>query len=72
MLQPDRCASTRGSSSARFTAVVLALGWAGLALAQTADLPNRKDPLQGITSAGQPNAEQLSAAAAVCTLSPRE
>jgi uncharacterized protein (TIGR01244 family) len=33
------------------------------ALAQTVDLPNKKEPLPGITSGGQPSAEQLAAAA---------
>jgi len=33
------------------------------ATAQSFDLPNKKEPLQGITTGGQPNAEQLGAAA---------
>jgi len=36
---------------------------AGAALAQSADLPNRHDAVKGITTAGQPSAEALSAAA---------
>jgi uncharacterized protein (TIGR01244 family) len=34
------------------------------AVGQAPELPNRKDPLAGITTAGQPTAEQLAAAAA--------
>jgi uncharacterized protein (TIGR01244 family) len=47
-------------------AAVLALAWlAAVPLsAQQSDLPNRKDPLAGITTAGQPTAPQLEAAAA--------
>jgi uncharacterized protein (TIGR01244 family) len=45
------------------TALVLTAFAAGQALAQSADLPNRKDPLAGITTAGQPSADQLAAAA---------
>ena len=44
-------------------AVVLAGLAAGQAFAQSTDLPNRKEPLPGITTAGQPSAEQLAAAA---------
>ena len=44
-------------------ALVLASLAAGQAFAQSTDLPNRKDPLEGITTAGQPSAEQLAAAA---------
>jgi uncharacterized protein (TIGR01244 family) len=36
----------------------------GAVVAQSADLPNRKDPLAGITTAAQPSAEQLATAAA--------
>jgi uncharacterized protein (TIGR01244 family) len=36
---------------------------AGPAVAQSTDLPSRKDPLEGITTAAQPSAEQLAAAA---------
>lgn len=35
----------------------------GQAFAQSTDLPNRKDPVAGLTTAGQPSAEQLAAAA---------
>jgi uncharacterized protein (TIGR01244 family) len=46
-------------------AVAAAVLWcaAGLAFAQSADLPNRKDPLPGITTAGQPSADAIAAAA---------
>lgn len=44
-------------------ALVLASLAAGHAVAQSTDLPNRKDPLQGITTSGQPSAPQLAAAA---------
>ncbi len=45
-------------------AVLLLATAAGYAQAPHAvDLPNRKDALEGITSAGQPSAEQLAAAA---------
>lgn len=49
-----------------FVAMALAFVWLATspATAQTSDLPNRKDPLAGITTAGQPNAAQLKAAAA--------
>jgi len=43
-------------------ALILTLA-AGQVLAQSMDLPNRKDALEGITTAGQPSAEQLAAAA---------
>lgn len=56
-------ASNRVRPHSLVASFIVALGWAGLALAQTATLPNRKDPLEGITSAGQPTAEQLTAAA---------
>ena len=36
----------------------------GSAFAQAVDLPNKKDPIHGITTSGQPSAEQLAAAAA--------
>lgn len=57
-------AATRQSRFSPLVTFILALGWTGLALAQASPLPNRKDPLEGITAAGQPNAEQLSAVAA--------
>jgi uncharacterized protein (TIGR01244 family) len=45
-------------------AVVLATSFCtGVALAQSSDLPNRHDAVKGITTAGQPSAEALSAAA---------
>ncbi len=43
--------------------LILASLAAGKVLAQSTDLPNRKDPLEGITTAAQPSAEQLAAAA---------
>jgi uncharacterized protein (TIGR01244 family) len=33
-------------------------------MAQSSDLPNRKDPLEGVTTSGQPTTEQLVSAAA--------
>lgn len=45
------------------TSAALAVLVAGQVFAQSADLPNRKDPLPGITTAGQPSADQLAAAA---------
>jgi len=43
---------------------VLALAFGGsVALAQSVDLPNRHDAVKGITTAGQPSADALSAAA---------
>ncbi|MEQ1579922.1 MAG: protein tyrosine phosphatase family protein [Steroidobacteraceae bacterium] len=56
-------ASNRVRPHSLVAGFIVALCSAGLALAQTATLPNRKDPLEGITSAGQPTAEQLTAAA---------
>ena len=44
-------------------AILLASLAAGQSLAQSTDLPNRKDPVPGITTAGQPSADQLAAAA---------
>jgi protein tyrosine phosphatase (PTP) superfamily phosphohydrolase (DUF442 family) len=46
--------------------MTLALAWLATspAAAQSSDLPNRNEPLAGITTAGQPNAVQLEAAAA--------
>jgi uncharacterized protein (TIGR01244 family) len=64
MLPVDRRVSSPGRLFPSAVTFILTLGWAALALAQATDFPNRKDPLQGITSAGQPSAEQLSAAAA--------
>ena len=56
----------RELSRTSLVASAFLLAWfaAGQALAQSSDLPNRKDPLEGITTAGQPNAQQLAAAAA--------
>lgn len=50
-----------------FSTFAIAAGFVSLcggAGAQSADLPSRKDPLAGITTAAQPSAEQLAAAAA--------
>jgi uncharacterized protein (TIGR01244 family) len=44
-------------------ALALASLAAGQTLGQSPDLPNRKDPLEGITTAAQPSAAQLAAAA---------
>jgi uncharacterized protein (TIGR01244 family) len=46
-------------------AAVLALSAFGVgqAFAQSTDLPNRKDPIPGITTAGQPSADQLAGVA---------
>jgi len=45
-------------------AALLVVGFAsGQALGQSADLPNRHDAIEGITTAGQPSAEALAAAA---------
>jgi protein tyrosine phosphatase (PTP) superfamily phosphohydrolase (DUF442 family) len=52
------------SSGARAALVLVACLGAGSALAQSAELPNRHDVLEGITAAGQPSAAALSAAAA--------
>jgi uncharacterized protein (TIGR01244 family) len=51
-------------SSIRATLTLLACFGTGLAFAQSADLPNRNDALEGITTAGQPSAEALAAVAA--------
>ena len=62
---------TRGSQIRKVgyasrVAMGLLLAWlaTGSALAQSTDLPNRKDPLEGITTAGQPSGQQFAAAAA--------
>jgi uncharacterized protein (TIGR01244 family) len=47
----------------RLIALTLAAFAAGQAFAQSPDLPNRKDPLEGITTAAQPSAAQLAGAA---------
>lgn len=54
----------KGSYLGLIAGLVLACFAAGQAAAQAPDLPNRKDPLPGITTAGQPSADQLAAAAA--------
>ncbi len=51
--------SRSGAAIAALACVTL-----GLALAQSADLPNRHDALKGITTAGQPSADALAAIAA--------
>jgi uncharacterized protein (TIGR01244 family) len=55
--------TVRGAARYIGTAV-LVLAAAAAVLAQSVDLPNRKEPLEGITTAGQPTAAALSAAAA--------
>jgi uncharacterized protein (TIGR01244 family) len=52
-----------GRTSSAALALVLAGVAIGQALAQSTELPNRKDALDGITTAGQPDARQLAAAA---------
>jgi uncharacterized protein (TIGR01244 family) len=52
---------TRGRYALAATLLWCVAGWT---FAQSAGLPNRKDPLPGITTAGQPTAEGLAAAAA--------
>jgi uncharacterized protein (TIGR01244 family) len=64
MLLADRRVSFPGGTPARAVTIVLAWCWAGLALAQAVDLPNGKQPFYGITTSGQPSAEQLKSAAA--------
>jgi uncharacterized protein (TIGR01244 family) len=54
--------SIRSLRAVAVTAALVSLA-AGTALAQSADLPNRKDPLEGITTAAQPSAAQLATAA---------
>jgi uncharacterized protein (TIGR01244 family) len=56
-------AACPGRAYSSLAMLIVAVVWAGLVFAQTATLPNRKDPLEGIASAGQPTAEQFSAAA---------
>ena len=60
----DHGARKLGRTSRVMMGLLVAWLAAGQALAQSTDLPNRKDPLEGITTAAQPNAEQLAAAAA--------
>jgi uncharacterized protein (TIGR01244 family) len=57
---------SRTASGQRLLVTGFVLTWllAGQALAQSSlDLPNGKEPLEGIATAGQPNAEQFAAAA---------
>ena len=57
--------STMDSATwSRAVLTLFALFGASLVLAQSVDLPNRRDVLEGITTAGQPNQAALSAAAA--------
>ena len=50
--------------TAKLTAFFLAgLVWAAVIQAQEADIPNRAQPLTGITTGGQPSAEALAAIA---------
>jgi uncharacterized protein (TIGR01244 family) len=53
-----------GATSSRALLSLLACCGASLALAQSIDLPNRRDVLEGITAAGQPSRAALTAAAA--------
>ena len=62
MLTATQLVRTRRSGLAAMAMLLASLA-AGQALAQSTDLPNRKEPLPGITAAGQPSAEQLAAAA---------
>jgi uncharacterized protein (TIGR01244 family) len=48
----------------RAAAIVIACLATSLVNAQSAELPNRNDPLEGITTAGQPSADALAAVAA--------
>jgi uncharacterized protein (TIGR01244 family) len=56
--------STNGRTPLISMLVVLAWLTGGQALAQSTSLPNRHDPLEGVTTAGQPNPAQLAASAA--------
>jgi uncharacterized protein (TIGR01244 family) len=56
----------RGTNNAvdrRLVIAALVCAAAGVALAQTAELPNRRDVIDGVTSAGQPSAAALESAA---------
>lgn len=55
--------SIQRGAGLRIVMLLVALGSAGVALAQAQDLPNRKDPFYAITTSGQPSAEQLAALA---------
>ena len=51
-----------GAAARRMTFASLACVAASFALAQSAELPNRHDVLDGITAAGQPSVAALEAA----------
>ncbi len=53
-----------GAPSRHAIAAVLLACVAGFAFAQTVNLPNGKEPLPGVMTAGQPSADALAAAAA--------
>lgn len=53
-----------GATRSRTVLTLLAFFGASMALAQPTELPNRRDVLEGITTAGQPSQAALSAAAA--------
>jgi protein tyrosine phosphatase (PTP) superfamily phosphohydrolase (DUF442 family) len=53
----------KSAAARRVIIASLAYAAASLALAQSAELPNRHDVLEGITAAGQPSAAALEAAA---------
>lgn len=55
--------SNAGAAWLRTSVAALACSVASLALAQSTELPNRHDVLEGITAAGQPSAAALEAAA---------
>lgn len=55
--------SNAGAAWLRTVVAALACSVASLALAQSTELPNRRDVLEGITAAGQPSAAALEAAA---------
>jgi len=54
----------RSGACGRAAAIAIACLATSLAAGQPADLPNRNDPLEGITTSGQPSAEALAAVAA--------
>src|SRR5512138_989400 len=62
MLTATRLVRTHWNGLAAMV-VLLASIAASQAIAQSTDLPNRKDPLPSITTAAQPSAEQLATAA---------
>jgi len=53
-----------GATRSRTLLTLLAFFGTSMAFAQSAELPNRRDVLEGITTAGQPSQAALSAAAA--------